>query len=700
MNNDLNELMKLANDGNKDAINKLIQYFEEQGDEENVEYFKDLLNKTNEAPKEQEKEEVLNSNIASDSRSLKEIENWIHRASNKNLLERAFLDPVACYGLGDSNFNNGKYKEATKYYKRTIELFEIKEKKSDAEKIILCRSFFGLAACLNHTDGLLGANDVVLNLQNALEIDCDDKEKSNVYVFLSLWYRKGLVVEKNIEKADEYFIKGNSYTARGCLKIAKSVWDRRNPDNCKKWLENAKKNIRNSDNHEYDYLKDFIDMKFAILTGKETVDDIIDGSLFLYRKKEDAELLNDYEKNTIINNLANCALHTDSDINEHNNHLFLSCLGVCLAFKTYNDEIVGFIKKYLILSKSHNNIDEELRGVVPFYLEFFDFLVAVKNHANTLKWFEEFVNDNIWIENDDEIYELCQDKLEEERQIQKEIDEENARKEAERKALEEKKRLEELEKQRRLQLIEDKAKEECEEIEKILHQRQEEKEELQKKVAKKTTNKTTNVSTKSNDLKEYNSFCIKVLFVFIISGVLSNTNFISGFWATIQGMCVIVWLFRTFVGKNGYRPEFAQGIIDLIKNKTSELEYYNVPKKEENEIVDFEIEIHSDYHTYSGSVTQKLPAYFGKYENFGYIKDSSYTTKEFYGSTLKDKEQEFFSIKIRGYKTVFKGTRYKDMYFINASGDEIAEFAGAAEGNKIPKNADLFLQIDNYKIRA
>lgn len=715
MNNDLNELMKLANDGNKDAINKLIQHFEEQGDEENVEYFKDLLNKTNEAPEEQEKEEVPNSNIVSDNRSLEEIENWIYHASNENLLERVTFDPVACYGLGNSSFNNDKYVEAVNYYEQAIKLFETKEKKSDAEKAILCRSFIGLAVSLNNYKGFLGTNDVALNLQNALEIDCDDKEKSDAYTILSWWYRKGLVVEENIEKAGEYFIKGNSHTARGCLTIAKLVWDERKPNNrknCKEWLENAKKIIQNSDNHEDEYLNDFIDMELAVIVGKETVDDIIDGLRFLYRKKEDVEFLNDYSKNAIINKLIDSVSYTNSDINEHNNHLFLSCLGACLAFKTYNDEIIDFVKNYLILSKDHNDIDNELKDATPFYLEFYDFLVAVKNHANTLKWFEEFVNDNVWLKNDNKMYDLCRNKLEEERQIQKEIDEKNARIEAERKALEEKKRLEALEEQRRLealeeqrrleeiekqrclQLIEDKAKEECEEIEKILYRRQEEKTKQQKKIGGEIK------QSSEGDSKGYTSFCIKIIIVVVVSSILANTEFISGFWSTIRSLSVVTWLFVSFfTGVNGFKPFFAKKTIEIIKEQISESIALN-SSKEKDEVVDFEIEIHSDHHTYSGSVTQKLPAYFGKYENFGYIKDSSYTTKEFYGSTLKDKEQEFFSIKIRGYKTVFKGTRYKDMYFINASGDEIAEFAEAAEGYKIPKNADLFLQIDSYKIRA
>ena len=669
MDNNLNELIELANNGDQEAIKKLIQYFKEQGDEENVEYFNDLL------LNEENKDKDVNKNVG----------DYQDVLLDNSLSKNGESSGATYFKMAEECFADGKIDEAMTYYKKAIASFESNENKNDKEKNKLCLSYTQLAECLKKRD--LQNDEFLLYLQNATEINCDEKLKLKAYGLLYSYYST-----KSEDVANEYFKKMCSLQTFGSIAMAEKIFKGKFEDEngYNYWLDKAKENILNEyEVSQKEYIENFINMISALLENKLTNTIVIQGTRYLYKNNDLAMLIDANDQKKVVACLYNEISNNNLEINNYNDTLLFCSLGVCTYFRldNYEKEILKFVQEYLLISKNRTDNCTELKETKRTCTDFYEVL-AHSNYKKAFKWFEEFVNGNtimgLETEFDNAKIEY-QKRLEEERQQELE----HERKEKERKIA--------LAKQRKKILTN--ARLDCEDIEskitRIKIQEEKEKEEKGKKEAKR--DKIEEEKTK------YNGFCLKTLIAFVLFFSLSRSKFIPNFWNAICNIILIVWLLRTFIGKNGYRPYFAQKIIGRIKENEFASTAFKSFEKESatNNTYDIEtdkFDVDVDTELSFDDIENDCPVYFGKYEKYGYLEKENYTVPEFIDEVLEDVEYHFLNVNINDYETTFKAAYYNDMLFINVPDEEFIEFADAIVSDRTPKNDDSILEMKEVNL--
>lgn len=455
---DANKLMAKANNGDQDAIKKLVQYFKNLGDEENAEYYESLLDtKTSinvEKKVEQNTKEIgesisnqkQNIETAIDgSKTVYDILDTYESYSIKELKDKESKDAFACFELSDIYFKAKNYSQGAAYCKKTIELLEIKSELCKTEKELACFAYTNLGCSLFLLENSHANKEYLLNLQNATEIPCDEKYKHKAYEVLSCIYKGGLGVPIDDKKGDEYLIKANSYSKEGCLKIAIKYYANNNLIDYQYWLESA---ISFKPKESEHYLQHLIEMKLAICTNNATINNIVDGTSELVTHQQYAKCLSSKEIEIIDKTLANECQKSDLVKNKNNDILCCACLGSCLVLKKASNEIIDFVKKYLIISKN-NIFFESVVLSQEGYSCFFDIL-ANQDNNDALNWLEEVTkaNQNLDLSGVLEAKKneyLKKLELEKQEQLKLAEEEENRQKE-----------LAELEKQKQLKLIQEK----------------------------------------------------------------------------------------------------------------------------------------------------------------------------------------------------------------------------------------------------
>ena len=636
----LNELIKSANNGNQEAIEKLIYYFSEQGDEENVDYYQKLKEQSN----KESNESLVNKNGSNNidfyqfinelkndiddnlDESISNNEEKYASYSIKELKDLENGDVYACFELGKRYAKQEIYDQAIKYYKKTIERFEITDNLSPLGEIIKCHSFINLAVsliCLGKEKNVELNKEATVYLQNAIETNCAEKYKKNAYDMLGHIYEYGLPgVEENAEKADELNLKVNSNSKEGCLKLAVDSYNDSNLIDYEYWLE---KSVDFKQTDEEYYLQQFIEMKLAIFRNDAKKTNILNGTYALNSKY--AKYLNSKEIDAISTTLTNECNKSNLQKSTDNDILFCCCFEFCLALNKENSDISNFIKKYLIVSKNNNNFTLLKISNYHAYINFFNYLVE---HGDTgaLSWLEEVSNGNVLdlsnalkVANDN--YQNLMDKKQ----------------------------------------IKDKTREEFKNIEEKIKQRE-------------------NPSLIFDKEKEYKKFSFIMLAVFITLVLLK----LPGIFRFIV---LIVWLVRTFKGKDGYVPDFAKQFSRCLLDK----QYF----KNGNYIpVDFEIEVHDPDCAYSNVADQNISIYFGKYDEFGYLTDETYQL------TNENGEYNTYSYlyaKIKGYDTIFRCVFGENRLYINIPSNEALYEEMSIQAGYNDNQKNKLLKIKNAIVR-
>lgn len=705
MEKDFNQLIEKANNGDIDSLKEVIKFLNDQGDKEAAEYYESLL-KNSKSPKKEEtsedtedvKEKVQKKQT---KKSKKEtFEDVRDRYKNYSILElrdSENSDAFACYSLGEMYREEDNYPQSVAYYKKAIKLLEIKDNLEDSEKPLLCYCYTRAGTYLKAFGDASTNKELITNLQNAIEIQCDEKYKVKAYEVLRDCYKKGIGVGANSQKANEYNIKAYSATPEGRLKLAVSYQKNNNKIDYEYWLEKAKELCKTSAAYSKEYkeqIQNIAELKLALFHNKEDATTAINGTQTLIRKKDDGKYFTEEEARNISIILSKSCSNSRLAINEHDDKLLISCIGTLIILKFYGSDSINFFKQYTLISKDSEDGfklfgQEELEAI----FEYYDGLCKIKGDDDAFQWLKEFATNNKkWnldsvLKEKEEIY---LKKVEEQKQEEKRIAEEKA---AQEKALAEAKekerlRLEEEENKKRLAL--EQAEIDCKEIEKRIIQKQQQAYIIKQQVDKANT--------------AYTYFSVIMGVFYLICWPLADSIFLPKLWSILATIILLVWLIRTFVPINGYSPQFAENIILALKQlvdtslKEEAIKRKQSRMKQQTRIIDFDIEFHTD-RDYGDSETSFDYVYFGKFEDFNYITDEAYGISKFFGMEVKNVEAKYASIKIKGYETVFKGSVYENILFINVPGNELLHFGNAIRAKKVPVNANKMLRMNNVRIK-
>lgn len=294
----IEKLLKKSQDGDKEALKQVIEYYKNNDDEEMADYFESKLKEILEleAAKEdgathedtvEEDDAGIKEATSSESEDIKEevkekdnepeeetkdVEVEPEVSDNKPQNEAKFVsydklsiaelkekvdngDPMACETLAQKYLFNGQTKKAIELFNSAIDIFKDEcENCTERELLSFFNCYYGLSICYQNDQDL-----AFLYLQNAAEVPCTEKFKTFVYFNLAMKCKN----YKNDRQAyEKYLSKAAKLDKLFCLKAAICYQTENNKIDYEDFLERAKKMEAIEDNAGlYNHLDPIIEFK-------------------------------------------------------------------------------------------------------------------------------------------------------------------------------------------------------------------------------------------------------------------------------------------------------------------------------------------------------------------------------------------------------------------------------------------------------
>ena len=345
----IDDLIIKAEQNDYEALQKVVEYYRNNEDNEMAQYFEDKLKNVQPNAFEKKQEPVTEkATNVSESMLGNNTIGEISKLSNAKLFEKAKTNAIACKVLGDRYFKDSNYSKALSQYKEAMEMFKEKGTLSGVEKGVLSECYAYIAKALVYTNASEG--EIMLNLQNSIEIDCATSYKVKAYRTLSDYYEK-------IGEWDE-FEKNNSKYKEGCLLQTKKYQNDNNNIDAEIWLEKAKDMPVSFSENENDDLNRIIRIKEMLAKKKQW--DIAELPAYL---PGSTYKIDDYlsakELKKLFNTMSAYCEDAEEEINASNDILFFACWGLVLHTNIKSGcitkEIHSYMKKYCILRNGNLN---------------------------------------------------------------------------------------------------------------------------------------------------------------------------------------------------------------------------------------------------------------------------------------------------------------------------------------------------------
>ncbi len=273
----IEELLKKVQDGDKEALKQVIEYYKNNDDEEMANYFEGKLKEVLELETAKEdastdenavEEDSANTEekTSSDSETIKEetedkddelkeetkddeVEPEVaddkpqneakfvsyDKLSTAELKEKAENnDPKACLELAKKYLKDNQTNKAEELLNLAIETLKNDYEnctEEDLECLFYC--YETKASCYKN-----GTEERFLALQNAVEVPCNEKNKGHAYLYLASEYRNYKNDKLTYEK---YLLKAGRFSKDLCLEAAISYQLEGNNVDYEDWLERAEK---------------------------------------------------------------------------------------------------------------------------------------------------------------------------------------------------------------------------------------------------------------------------------------------------------------------------------------------------------------------------------------------------------------------------------------------------------------------------
>lgn len=659
---ELEILKDKAENGDEEAIKKLADYYDSVGNANEAEIWKELLNSPMQVDEDESEDDFVydgnTQNKMSEEDMLCESKKYnsgeYKKYSFLKLDETLSTNPYVNFEYGDRYRNDKDLEKAIFYYKKGIQLLETynsnnREIQSDVEWkwAYIARAYRNLAEKSEKF-----AKEAYNSYQNLLEVATSDVLKVEAYESLGEFFKRGIGVALDLDRANEYTKKAHSLYVEGCLIESFLSAQKNNNIEMQKWLEKAQTVTMLGYGKFKDdkYYREILDVKLW-LNGISKLDGEIP-KIWISTIADIYNLENSDWKHIITNYLSaeeirqlkqstidfiSESLKSKYEEIEEKDILYKLITSDNFDYST-NEVAAGqmrnFLKQYIV--KNINEKEITLSLIVKLYGLF------IELGEDAEEWKKELEKEKPGIEAsiDDEFAKLEQEK-------QKRIDLERQAKLAEELRLEQ-------EKQRQIDAEKRRLAEEAEQAE-LEKQREKFKLELAKKECAEIEEKilkcssTKNVGSKSD--KEFFSSIKKPIVAFLAILVIINV-FGMGRHDGLVVFCFIVYMLYKLLYAD--QPQF---IVDAIK------ESLNVDIKtwkSENETVshDFEILVSNSFVI---SDKENLKVYFGKFENCGLF------TNEAGKSIVKmnGEIENYQNVWIKGYQTTFKGIMMYGALYIN-----------------------------------
>lgn len=659
---ELEILKDKAENGDEEAIKKLADYYDSVGNANEAEIWKELLNSPMQVNEDESEDDFVydgnTQNKMSEEDMLCESKKYnsgeYKKYSFLKLDETLSTNPYVNFEYGDRYRNDKDLEKAIFYYKKGIQLLETynsnnREIQSDVEWkwAYIARAYRNLAEKSEKF-----AKEAYNSYQNLLEVATSDVLKVEAYESLGEFFKRGIGVALDLDRANEYTKKAHSLYVEGCLIESFLSAQKNNNIEMQKWLEKAQTVTMLGYGKFKDdkYYREILDVKLW-LNGISKLDGEIP-KIWISTIADIYNLENSDWKHIITNYLSaeeirqlkqstidfiSESLKSKYEEIEEKDILYKLITSDNFDYST-NEVAAGqmrnFLKQYIV--KNINEKEITLSLIVKLYGLF------IELGEDAEEWKKELEKEKPGIEAsiDDEFAKLEQEK-------QKRIDLERQAKLAEELRLEQ-------EKQRQIDAEKRRLAEEAEQAE-LEKQREKFKLELAKKECAEIEEKilkwssTKNASSKSD--KEFFSSIKKPIVVFLAILVIINV-FGMGRHDGLVIFCFIVYMLYKLLYAD--QPQF---IVDAIKESLN-VDIKTWKLKNETVSHDFEILVSNSFVI---SDKENLKVYFGKFENCGLF------TNEAGKSIVKmnGEIENYQNVWIKGYQTTFKGIMMYGALYIN-----------------------------------
>ena len=688
---ELETLKERAENGDTEAIKKLVNYYNSVGNTNEAEVWKELLDSSIQDDAEENDDDIIynenTQNNMSEEDILKESKKYnageYKKYSFLKLDEMLSINPYANFEYGDRYENEQNLEKAIFYYEKGIQLLETYNSNDRDIQLDIQWRWVDIA---RKYKGLMGkseesARKLYNAYQNVLEVAVDDVFKIEAYQGLSQCCEKGIGVIKNLDAADGYIKKAHSLYVEGCLIEARLSIQRKDNIEMQKWLEKAQMvKVLGYGKYENDeYFNEILNIKLWLcnikkLDGKNpeiTLETIY--NVFNVESKDSHHILANYLypneiqelKQKTINFISETLKSEYESINSKDTLYKLITSG---NFDYSTNEALAyqmreFLKQYVI-----KNLNQKVIAT-SFIIDLYKLLFKFNEEPD--EWKNELgkINPEIELTINSELVRLEQEeqkkkelqrqallaeelRLEQEKQRRIEAEKRRLAEEAER---EKQRQIEEEEREKQRQFEEEQEKQRLAEEAKLEEQRKKfvletarrECLEIEEKILK--CNSSKNTSSKNDE--EFFSSLKKPIVIFLAIFVIINI-FGMGKDSGFVIFCFVLYMIYKILYVD--QPQF---IADAIK------ESFNVDIKtwkSDNLTAshDFDILVSNNF-VISGE--EKLKVYFGKFENCGLF------TNELKKSIVKtDGEIENYqNVWIKGYQTTFKGIMVYGALYIN-----------------------------------
>ena len=237
MEENIETLLKSAQEGETEALKAVIKYYENDGDEEMASYFKEKLSKaptqkTDEAkgtaePAKSSEPETIDKDSKTEQANISYDE-----LSTAELKQKVDNDPKACEALGRRYLMNSQTEKAMELFNSAIDMLKDNyEDCTQSDLTTLFNCYYSLGIAYGNKE------EAFLNLQNAVEVPITEKVKEFAYFELAKKYK-----EKGDKTAyDKYLSKAGACSKYSCLKVAIRYQIDENKVDYEDWLERARK---------------------------------------------------------------------------------------------------------------------------------------------------------------------------------------------------------------------------------------------------------------------------------------------------------------------------------------------------------------------------------------------------------------------------------------------------------------------------
>ncbi len=344
----IEELLQKAQNGDEEALKEVIEYYKNDGDEEMVAYFEEKLKKVLETkPTETEvvtDNKVNDDNVKKADTISKGNDIVYENLSVSELKEKINNDPKACKELGERYFKSNQKDKAIELFNSAIEM--IKENSEDCDEGDLECLFYcydDLGRCCEK-----GTEDKFLNLQNAVEVPCDESLKAIAYYNLHCMYE---TYKKDSKTGEKYFIKAAEASRPFCLLLAVTYQEKENVVDYKYWLEKAK-NMEPNNVFAHKYIPLIIEFKEKNEKGEMGRADYINFVYNCFSEEIVSFYLSSSEKSAIVTNFS-LTCQENKDLLSNNDLILFTAVGKLLDHKAasnygYNKFDFEEINKYYL----------------------------------------------------------------------------------------------------------------------------------------------------------------------------------------------------------------------------------------------------------------------------------------------------------------------------------------------------------------